>query len=510
MNTLEEAGIPFSRVRLLPVIERFETPEICPYFLGEENIPQHTLDTEKISVRLYVNVRGDMRLRRFLPLIAIGLLPQKYARRLPETSANFYDRYLAAYARLDVDEPEWSNKETPAERLARKLCECYSELKAIGQPKEQPSNSIMIWREGRWSAVPNKYIASSAEVEADEQTQNSAARDISEVFLTEALLSVASGDMLCGFEYILPTEPRNRFAEKNLNANANLKEVVRWIHDYPHRPLDRPDVEPANDEEMRLWTSFCKENPGKALPWEAADKLWTEEDPAILDLYDDLQALSSEGRSQPLSSEEMLALVEKRIPEYMPHYPVQIAVTGGINIEGILAGFIEKWIRQSSFLGVTSDEWAQFTLPEQMILLGMLMQRKYIINPLSLFRLSVRLFVHSEAQVWVESFALEPARLGEPLAQLNQSLALGGRSVLHTPGVTLQLPVDRTKSEEAPAMERKIRVISLLFLPVHLSPSLRCLWEVDHAALGKTCYLRQQKGNEEGHPPVSRLTYSPF
>jgi len=63
------------------------------------------------------------------------------------------------------------------------------------------------------------------------------------------------------------------------------------------------------------------------------------------------------GRTDELTSEEILALAQIHVPEYLPNYPHQFAQSGGINLEGIVITLMEKWIAQGPFLGVETHEW---------------------------------------------------------------------------------------------------------------------------------------------------------
>lgn len=486
VDTLAALGLPAANLRLLPVIAQVTCPEVAPYLEQFAGLLPEEIHPEKLVVRLGINVRDDSRLRALLPLLAVGM-PEPDA--LPGDGAALLQWYATQYARLDEYAPEWTNDETPAERLARQLCQQFPELREPGTPVEQSSEQIWVYRHGQRLDERNPHIATRDEIEEAPPTQQRTARELAEVLLTQVLLSIACADMLGGFEFELPIEPPERAVDIHLDGNSDITELVRWLQAYPHRPRPQIRFEMADDREKAEWEAYFQAHPERDNLLTRGASLWTIDDPGVQAMHAAIRRLYGGERTEPLSSGQILRLAQRYLPEYTPHYPHQFAVTGGLNLEGIALTLISGWLRQGRFLGMGWEEWQLFSLNEQAILCALLIHRGHLPDQSALFEIGVRLFGHPGIQTWVEDFRPEPARLGAPLAQLGRTFALGGASALHAPEMVVRIPLDRTEDEEgAEKSLARLDVIRRLFLPVHVP--VRYLWQVDRPILGVSTYLQ--------------------
>ena len=194
----------------------------------------------------------------------------------------------------------------------------------------------------------------------------------------------------------------------------------------------------------------------------------------------------------------MLLVAQKHLPEFVPKYPRQVEMTGGLNLGGILLGLISRWMEKGPFLGVSYDDWAMFRLEEQAILCSMLIQRRNETDQTALFKAAVVLLADPEIECWIESYFPEKAALGTPLAQMGRTLALGGVTTLHRPKMTLKIPRDRTRDACAEAIEARLAILQRLFLPVHIE--MHCFWEIDKPVLGKSAYLKPDSAWPHDNP----------
>ena len=338
-----------------------------------------------------------------------------------------------------------------------------------------------------------------------------------ELFYTWAMMAIATADNLVGLEYVLPLEPKGRVISLEINGRSSPKEIARWLHHYPHYPRlsKREKGEPGWDwqeddfgiqqihkELTHFYGGKHEEAGGKIQSvWRQGLKANVAPPP-----------LSPEGKRDvnlTLSTQEILARVSRQLPQYVPNYPTQSMITGGLNLEGILISLMEKWRTKESFLGIDQQEWERIFSPvEGMILSSLLVLRTQVPDQRLLFQEAAKLLIHSEIEVWQEVYAPRPTRLGTPLAQLNGTLTLKKNVVLHAPEMILRIPLDETRDEQEPEISEKIRVLQRLFLPVHLP--LRAIWNVNRPRLGKTAFLNGKASPTHlGNPaPVSRVNYN--
>jgi hypothetical protein len=488
VEALSALGLPAANTRLLPVIGHALGPEVAPY----EHDPAD-IGAGELSARLEINVRDDSRLRVLLPLLAVGMPSPDTLAEWEAEGLPLLEGFARQYLRLGQSVPDWTNAETPAERLARQLCDEYPGLRDPGRPRERLSGRVTTFRQGKGYEETNRYIARRPpEAAGEPATPHQAAQDLVETFFTQALLAITAGDLLGGFEFVLPMEPEGRDVGVVVEGDSAIEDVVRWLHAYPHRPKPTIAYDAPEGREREAWEAYFRQNPDRDNIFETAPRLWTEQDPAVETMYRAIREGYEAGRSTPMSPDELLTLARRCLPEYLPHYPRQIAVTGGLNLEGTLLGLIGTWLRTGPVLGMDQSDWERFAPHEQVLLCALLAQRRHAVDPCALFEAAVRLLVHAGATLDVEAYQPAPTRLGRPLAQLRRAFVVGGVPALHAPEMVLHLPLDRGDDETE--IEARVRVAARLFLPAHVP--LRCIWQVDWFYLGKSAYL--------GHGPDGR------
>ena len=526
VETLRDLRMPLSSVRLTPVIGRWCGTEVQPYYHDNAWARTAGPNPARIRVRLGISVREDNRLRRFFPLAAVGMASQEAVLRWRERGETASAGFRGLCARLGEIEPKWTNDETPAERLCRLLCRQFPELRDPHERLEGagggmlPASSI---REGRWDdrrdIAPGLRRTRAGMAEAGQE----AAQALVDLFLTQSLLAVATADMMGGFAYELPIEPKGRAVDIEISDKSDARAVARWLQSYPHHPLPMPRYAPLEAREQAEWDAYFRLCPDHDNIFETAPKLWTEEDPAIIALLGDIRAHVNAGddsnhesnqelnadadadanHEKKFTTEEMLTLARKRLPDYLPHYPRQFAVTGGMNLEGILLGLLQTWMTQEPtrrFLGLSVADWQLFAPDEQLILGELLLQRRQTLDQTALFQTVTRLLVDSGITTVVEAFRLEPVRLGQPLAQLGVTLSLTGVCALRAPEMVVTIPFDRDRDPRSQAVEQKLKIAARLFLPAHIP--MKTVWKIDRPLLGVSTYLR--RGNA-ATGPATRL-----
>ena len=524
VETLHALRVPHANIRLVPVIGRCGDTEVEPY--DPSGLAQSApFDPRRFRARLGINVRDDSRLRRFLPLAAIGMAPLSevaawrergdkasaayhdlYHSKNPDDPGNPYDPY-GPDNRMNRIAPDWTNNETPAERLTRQLCLRFPEMRDLSARLEANSDRVLTAtsiRAGHWQDRLNAYA--TTQPQSMRRIENDApyltVQSLVELFFTQAMLLIATADMMGGFGYELPIEPQGRAIGVSIAADADLREVTRWLHAYPHLPLLFPHYPKLAAREQAEWEEYFAPHPGHDNVFETARKLWTEEDPAIIAFFGDIRAQYDRGRSEALTSDEMLSLARKHLPGYVPAYPRQFAVTGGMNLEGMLVSLMETWLAKGPFLGITYADWNLFAPEQQMVLCGLLMQRRSMLDQCALFQTAACLLVDPGIETTLEMFRLEPVRLGKPLAQMNRTLSLKGAVALHAPEMIVKIPLDRERDPQSHSVEQKLKVITRLFLPIHIV--LKTIWRIDRPILGKSTYLRRgSRPDQTG--PATRL-----
>lgn len=499
IETCYALQIPQTNVRVTPVIGAWSAPEVEPYYSQSHLDQTEQIDPDRLFAQLCINVRSDNRLRRFLPMVAVGLPTLAQIRDGDQRNRTLRETFERCYRTLD--DSDWTNIETPTERLTRQLCAQFPELLTAGTTFEKASKQILVVRSGRFEERERPENAKAAAREIDPDRPQQYALKFVELFFTQAFFAIAAADMMGGFSYQISIEPEGRSIGVEITADSDVRQVVRWLQTYPHKPIKEIVYPERDKKEQGEWDAYFRQHPDHDNIFETASALLTERDPAIIALFGDIRRSYQEGRQEPISSPEMLTLARRYLPEYVPDYPQQYAVTGGMNVEGILLNLIfDAWLEQGSFLGLTREDWMLFTAAEQLILCTLLLQRRQEFDPCALFQTALRATIDPGVQTVLEMFQREPVRLGEPLAQPGRTLSLDGVAALRSPKIIVRTPIDYTCDPTAPELERKIHLIARLFLPAHIT--MQILWQVSWAELGRSAYLQQSPG---GPGPASRL-----
>jgi hypothetical protein len=502
VQILEERGIPLSSVRFIPEIGHPAHREILPYHdrLSQEGTPSDERSVGEFIIRLGVNVRTNNRLSGFVPLIASGMLSDTRFITLHDWNEPLDTLMLRRY-KEHFSSANIAMDETPVDRLTRQLCEQYPELREnLARSTEQPPKRLLLIRQGHVLGVEKELISSDEEVDwLDETLRSYVARELAELIFTNAFLFVSYIDIIGGFEFVFPFEPEGRQIPVILNNLSRLEDVVRWLNLYPHLPVP---VCPEEEQEENAEFYIDREN-----DVAATGMIWTEHDLAVQQIYSTIRQSYEEGRVEDWTPYEILALVRRYLPEYVPFYPHQSSVIEGINLNGALIRMMRRWWLQSTFLGLEQETLNCFT-PEEVVVLAMLLiLRRYTLDWLALFQTALRLLVHSDIQATIEPFMPRPARLGTPFAQLGRTLFTGELPLWHDPQVVVRLPWDRTQQTSlVQQVESKVKLLIRLFVPAHLP--VRCYWSVDWAILGETAYLAgtpQATSELIPSPPRARL-----
>ena len=265
IEALASMQAPVSKTRLLPVIHWALTTEVTSYY---PNSPLRLRDWQYVRpdqrpITLGINIREDRRLRRLLPLAAIGLAEPGFVQDWRQQGISSLTGYHRLYRREDAWDPDWDNTELPAVRLARQLCTQFRELRDILPPGALTSKEILHAEQGRpWQVLPNPYGQQYRELNRENSGDWHTVLELVEVFLTQALLAVAGGDLLGGFDYIVPVEPPGREIDIVINRDTHASDVSKWVRTYPHCRFTRDLV-------------FSKDSN------EPVVERWSEEDPAI-------------------------------------------------------------------------------------------------------------------------------------------------------------------------------------------------------------------------------------
>lgn len=501
VQTLEQLCVPASNLRLLPLIGHYAQREILPYddALADLEPLEEPIDGSALKIRLGVNVRVDNRFARFVPLLMVGMPSAREAVPLLQDSSpkeRLREWYGRQYQRLQAAPEEASNVETPVERLTRQLWEQYPELReSTIQQEETAARERLIIRQRQVISQAVEGSHTGTPLFRDDPSTPQLVQELAEILFTNAFLSIAAADLIGGFEVIFPFEPEGRPLPLTINAYSRIEDVVRWLRLYPHVQFS---LDEANEQ---LEPSISRDD--AAVQW-----LWTENDPAVQQLYGAIRQQYDAGRTtDDITPDEMLALVRRYLPEYVPCYPQQSSLNEGLNLSSLMLSRMIDWCQHDSFLTLDQEIQSQF-LPEEWVVLEMLiLLRRVVLDWLGLFRMAVRLLVNPSIRVEQEPFVASPCRLGTPTAQLGRTLVLGTIPSLHAPCLWVYVPRDHTEfSDEISAIENRLDCLRRLFVPVHVP--VRLLWAVDWARLGQTTYLNWQVSQEgdEGFQPRARLS----
>ena len=511
IEVLNDLGVSLQRARILPDIGRAAEPEVRLYRVDAFENGLHASGGDYSPLRLSINVREDNRLHRFLPLLAVGLPPGEVVRGWlqgraspisawdpdisppPYTPLEGFHRYYLEPAAMA---PDWTNQITPAERLALQLCSRFRQFQESGGNAEQIAPRMLRVAGNRFEDRDNPLAGMIINPDASLISKIGAALELVEVLFTQAMLTIATADMLGGFEFVIPFEPpEGREIALVLDQSATPDKVARWYNAYPHKNV----VSIHEQYEPRL-----------SLDKPAAPTRWSPNDPGIRKVTERIAEWYNKGgvkeeswdgaglryklAAEPLQAADMLSLARSYLPDFLPNYPKQIFVTGGMNVEGMLLGLISYWLEDGAiFLGMDHSDWMLFSAEQQVILCGLLVKRSSQVDQCAVFETALRLVIDEGIKTWMERYSMEKIALdradaASPLAQLGFCLPLGGSAALHAPSLRIRIPRDYTSDPEADEIEHKLLIIERLFLPAHIS--VQHIWEIDWVRLGETAYLK--------------------
>ncbi len=505
IEVLNALGVPETNVRLLPVIDHFAQREVVFYQdrLTREGASLEDIDLATLFVRLGINVRDDNRLGWLVPLVVAGLPPDGVSdgasADLPpegseELSAAERVRRWAVghYAELHERVPDWTNQ-SPVVRLAAQLCTRFPELREQAPPDESATGYIRAGSfESDYRADPRAAVqpviqqGPPADASSEGRAHSRLAEDLAELFFTRVFLAVACGDMLGGFDFDHGVQPEGRRISVTVDAESGIEAVAEWLNCYPHLTGLEPSSEVDAEAEQKVWEQYFRDHPERANLFVTAADQWTAEDPGVAAIHQEIRDQYRAGRAEEMTPDEMLSLARKHLPDYVPDYPQQRSVTGGLNLGGILLGLIHRWLEHGPFLGVTREDLQRFDPAQQVVLSALLLQRRQVYDYRALFLTAARLLIHRNIAVETEQLVHHPGPLGTALAQPGKTLALAGAAALHAPEAVVRIPFDRTRGEEAEDMEAKLNTIRRLFMPVHVP--IRYEWGVNWIDLDRPTF----------------------
>lgn len=484
MEVLGALGVPEKNVRFLPAIDHFAGPEILAYRgrLIEHEATPGEFDPREAAVRLAVNVRDDNRLAWLLPFLAVGMP----GRRLGEAegsaaeggAASLAERtrawVLQRFGTLREAEPEWTNR-PPVERLVEQLCECFPELLEGAHPDDPPTGFIRAgsfeadYRDGPQGEVNVSGDSAGAHVTYhDPFAERGFPEELLEILFTKLFTAIACGDMLCGFDFDHRVEPEGRDIPVTIGAQSRIDDLAAWVRTYPHYPPLPFGEQDLPEADRKDWDAYLRGGPEQAPAYVTDETRWTAQDPALEAMYEELREGYRAGRTEDMTAWELLLLATRHLPDFVPHYPHQSSVTGGLNLGGIALRLVHRWIDGGHFMGMTREDLDRFDPVQQVVLCGLLIQRRSVFDYGGLFTSAVRLLVHPEIDVQFEAFVPQSTALGTPFSQPGKTMALGGACAFHSPEAVVHVPLDRTSGEEADAMEAKLDTVRRLFLPAHV------------------------------------------
>jgi len=492
LRILDTLGVPTSYVRLLPMQGHFAHREILPYHetVADQISPQGEDAVLELRIRLGVNVGANNRLARFAPLIALGLPSPRWLSAWRSTSEPLACSVRRWYTEqfLQRREPRLDSEvsETPVERLARQLCEYYHEFQESESEQELPSTRLLIIRQQKIIELLNDYTYVDDYNAQSDQITSRLAQEFAEIFFTNTFIALALADLLGGFEFELPLEPEGCPIPVRLNARSRIEDVVRWLRTYPHYPLESL----TQVKSGRPPDHLDKEPPDGKKGTDDEWSLWSEQDPAVEQLFSAIREQYAKENGGNLTPAEMLALVRRYLPEYIPCTARQSCIYEGINLRGALLTLMHIWWQRGDLLGISPESMEMFTPEEKVVLEMLILLRHDVADWFSLLQTALRLLVHPAIKAELVTHILAPSRLGTPFAQLQKTLVIGTVPMCHAPQVTIHIPLDRTEQQNWIAkVENKLMLLTRLFVPAHLPVHYQ--WSVDWAVLGKTAYLKK-------------------
>lgn len=507
-------------IRLIPHFGHALDREILPYQetrACDERAPTDLRsalrDPNQVgAIQLQVNVRDDNRLRRYLPLITVGVLSDA---ALAQDWSNLLARYEQERQRLQGKLMVASSQEASFlpvtalqcfESLIERLLNYYPYLADLDAPYDVQERELIF---------PRRIDTSITEESAEWYTwrcQTRTLRELLQVFFTYAFLLIGSIDLIGGREYVFPVVSEERICAVSLTPPVNAAAIADWLHAFPHYPAERVDMPaeqmtellaPPAQPALRMPSFGATEQPRNGHESEKSDltretlkelhAFWTTADPAVQQLANALQQ-ASEAKGEPLNTKEILALVHQHVPDYFPTQPAQARLIGGWDLTMLLLRHIRYRWSKTSLLGVSETDLLQFEPLERDLIEGLLILRRAFADPVYLFQMATRIAVGSDVEVGWEPYQPIGCELGSDRASLGVSLAISALAQLHQPRIRVYLPLDRTEyPHQADFALRKLQILRRLFLPAHIPVVYQ--WKVDWAILGETCILNGGEGS---------------
>jgi hypothetical protein len=499
VQVLHGLGVRECNVRFVPCMYQYAFNEVlpCDIQIPDSDEGPAQLDGATLSVRLGVNVRDDTRLAWLYPLVAVGLpprgMPREEVRRpgipVPEVAeekplgVRVLEWFTEIFSQtLADDSSTWVN-EAPSDRLARQLREQFPKLAGAGPAVDssafgriRASDFVSDYQAGRVGSVQAGVPTGTSDGDSDVDL----ARELAEVFHTRAFLAVAAADLLGGFVFDHKVQPEGRATAVTIGSSSRIEDVAEWLNAYPHFPREL-FLRQREDRQ-----GFFDEAPEREVLYVRDPTVgWSTEEPAVQDLFARVQdeygisptegttangawARPTTARTDDVTPEEMVAWALAYVPDFLPSYPRQRSVTGGLTQNGILLGLINDWLDEGDFLGLSRADFERFDGSEQATLCVLLLWRRHVLDFASLFGAATRTLVHPDADVQVHQFVPLASRIGTPLAQMNKTMVLGGMSAFHSPEITVHVPCDRTGDAGADELEARLEILRRLFVPVHI------------------------------------------
>lgn len=517
VQQLELMQVHPAAVRLIPYFGHGVDREILPYKETRPSNPRETCyeslwnrlrDPKQVgALQLLVNVRDDNRLKRYVALLTVGVLPDAQLRGDWERLLDYYEQerqrlveQLAAPEREDTPDNQLPvTAQQCFELLIQHLVNRYPELADLEDPYDVTNNGVIIPK--RWSSETQE---TSAEWRAWRR-QTRTLREILEAFLTHVFLIIGCIDLIGGREYSLAVLSNERICALPLKPPISIQAVSDWLLAFPHHPPLRGHERAEDPEELppppRLvlrMPSFApaeprngqSNSPNTDITRETLAEqraLWTTADPAVHQLTEALQRATAE-KGEPLGTDEILTLVNRHVPDYIPTHPAQARLIGGWDLTVLLLRHIRKRWSTGTFLGVSEEDLQIFEPLERDFIDGLLILRRAFADPVYLYQMAARVTVGSDVVAQQEPYQSIGCELGSDRAALGVSLAVSALAQLHEPRIQVYLPLDSTQFPEQAAFAiRKLRILQKLFLPAHIPVSYQ--WAVDWAVLGETAYL---------------------
>lgn len=465
----------------------------------------HAQDQAHI-IHLQVNLRDDNRLRRYVPLITVGLLPNAAMHQDWDQMLALYEQeHQQRQAKLQAKNPSNApllpvTAQQCFESLIEQLVNRYPYLADLDSPYDVPDHRAVL---------PKRQDLGVFEESAEWYTwrcQTRTLRELIQAFFTLAFLLIGSVDLMGGREYVFPVVLEEPICAVPLKTPISVNAVADWLQAFPHYPAEQVHMSDTDysiprqlpERPVLRMPSFAPTEPLRQTEEsEMRDitretlielgALWTSADPAVRQLSEALQQIW-EAKGELPNTWEILALVHRFVPDYLPTQPAQARLIGGWDLTLLLLRHIEYRWKQTPFLGVSVQELEIFEPVERDLIKGLLILRRTFADPVHLFHVAARIAVGSDVEVWWELYQPIGCELGSDRAALGVSLAISVLAQLHEPRINVYLPIDRTEyPKQADFAMRKLKCLQRLFLPAHIQVIYQ--WETDWAILGETAFL---------------------